>query len=316
MKDPESVDSGLYELVVEQRDRLFDALSDVLEYIEDAISSGALGRKASGRSRSRIPGNDPEVECEKGLTRGDAVGSLGKLCAGCGGRCDGCHLSSDEIMLFEAIWRASDAARERRAEMPVVRPEDFERYEDGAMYCRSERWVAQQMYRFVVGYTSDSDRLDEKRAAEWSRAFNDVIAISLGKDGHAFHKLARRWSDGGVDGDESARDAAEWLSENADSKALVEECVKSRDGLANGACGVRDMLMAAVLLSLEFSFSRRYPGADMGVYLGAFSGISTQCLKIAGLYVDGRDAEKVGSRSEMSVERQRLFRFMEERIAS
>ena len=259
-----------------------DELKLVLGELYDKLSHGVYNHIFPKKSHRR-PDMDPDSKCKKGKTRRDVQWCMGRCCVGCEpiGKC---HLSLEEYDVFKAMNKAYKTLKKQPAEMPVVRPEDFPPYDPCMAYRPTPRWIARQFYRFSVGYWLFANHSDKEQEKDWERAYNDLLSISLGREnGRLFRKFldeATRITD--------RKEAQKWVEDNPDVDELFGKAGESVSKGVEGEKDIETFVLHALALRMDYNFGHDYPGGDMDVYDGVFTGLIDNCLKIAGLYPDDR----------------------------
>lgn len=262
-----------------------------LERLADAVRSGLQNGAFKDHAKA--------VACTQGKTRHDVSVSGGACCRGCS--VSGvCLLSNAQRRIVERLNAAVDALGDRPAEMPAVRPEDFPDYDPAKPVDRSPRWIARQLYRFAVGYWAFADHDSHDEEIRWCRAFDGLLCTALGADGVLLHRFVTEGEP--LSGDEARR----WVDDNPDVDAFFGRVADSQDDEVNGEGDVRQLVLQAVLLRMEYRFGRDYPPGDMDVYGGAFERLAARCLRVAGIQ-DVAAPEGGGTREEREMAWSRAY---------
>ena len=299
------------EKIALQRDQIRRAASILYDKLRHGVLNGLFGE----RNRRR-PDLDPQKKCENGHNRGDVIWSMGGCCIGCSfGK--GCQLSLEEQDVFDAMRRLKEVICVPDAEMPRVSPSDFEEFRpDEFRYKPSPKWIARELYKFAVAYWQYADHSDMDSELKWQRALDDTICIALGDDG----KVLREFLED-AEKIESKEDLDVILDKHRGISKIVE---KMHDSYEKDVVDDKDseiLVLHAIMFRMEYRFGHEYPGGDLDVYHGAIESLVVDCLKVAGLYEEGRpriydfeneeDYEKAAAEYEHG-KKKALYAFMAE----
>lgn len=277
-----------------QRDTLKQALCDIYDKLRHGILNGMLNEKTP-----RVPDDDVKSKCKNGHSRLNVRWSCGSVCENCDGISENCHASLEEHDLFKCMANIRKLIKEPDAEMPKISPSDFIPYEPLKWnYEVTPIWIARNIYKLCVGYWCFGDHSDKCVELAWRKAFDDTISIALGVYGKEFSTLAYALNN--FTSEEDAHkfkrehpevvDFVEKIHEQLDS--IMKEHKSSENPIFDPIIDVQKkttLLMAEmVTLRIEYRFGHDYPGGDVDVYSGVFSGIIDLCLVISGLYPNDR----------------------------
>ena len=285
--------SQMLRKVIEQKDRLANALSDIVHAISNGCHNGLFESAIS------------DMKCPMGKSKTELRFGLCKKAGNCKDSLH-CPMSFNLYRLIQAKNKCDDILREHDSALIPFSIDEIPEYDSVRFkYQVSTEWFARRMVRFI-SWNGIGNEGDDKHRRELSDAFLRLVGfgcdtIGFGAEWRQFMEVYEIRKKGIANGKSEEQIIDELEKVKSKYKCVERLLIASADVhlriykhaiikaiRKNPKRALRWIVLESVLLACEYDFTYDYPGADNGVYGDVFSCLGRMCLASVGLDSDDR----------------------------
>ena len=273
--------------VILQKDRLQERLANMVDRFWSCMANGIF------EGGGFYPEKEKDKKCEGGKTLRE-VKWHGCEKARDGNCCIGCHLKFDMMMMMEAVLKATDVLNELDEAMLKFSPDEIPEFNHKLQYKVSTKWFCRKMLRLIFQYTVGKDNCQIGGNKAVGESMLRLICFGLDTVGYgksvvefiALKELEQRIKKDNNGKDEIIQEVKKHEKEFSNFFKMTKDAVDVHKQYTdvvkkikkNPDRALKYISLLALLLFMEFDFCHKYPGADNGVYKGAFESVAYLCF--------------------------------------